>query len=25
MGFANVQSMAGGITAWKESGLPIER
>lgn len=25
MGFTNVQSMAGGITAWKEKGLPIER
>jgi len=25
MGFTNVQSMAGGITAWKEKGLPIEK
>ncbi|HSD11357.1 MAG TPA: rhodanese-like domain-containing protein [Candidatus Binatia bacterium] len=25
MGFANVCSMAGGIVAWKEQGLPIEK
>lgn len=25
MGFTNVQSMAGGIVAWKEKGLPIEK
>ena len=25
MGFTNVQSMAGGITAWKEKGLPVEK
>jgi rhodanese-related sulfurtransferase len=25
MGFTNVKSMAGGITAWKEKGLPIEK
>lgn len=25
MGFTNVRSMLGGITAWKENGLPIER
>ena len=25
MGFTNVRSMAGGIAAWKEKGLPIEK
>src|ERR1051326_9376588 len=25
MGFTDVQSMAGGIVAWKEKGLPIEK
>ena len=25
MGFTNVRSMAGGIGAWKEKGLPIEK
>jgi rhodanese-related sulfurtransferase len=25
MGFTNVRSMAGGIAAWKEQGLPIEK
>ena len=25
MGFTNVCSMAGGIAAWKEKGLPIEK
>jgi rhodanese-related sulfurtransferase len=25
MGFLDVQSMAGGIVAWKENGLPIEK
>jgi len=25
MGFTDVQSMAGGIVAWKEQGLPIEK
>ncbi len=25
MGFTNVRSMAGGIVAWKEKGLPIEK
>jgi len=25
MGFTNVQSMAGGIQAWKEKGLPVEK
>ena len=25
MGFTNVCSMAGGIVAWKEKGLPIEK
>jgi rhodanese-related sulfurtransferase len=25
MGFTNVKSMAGGILAWREQGLPVER
>ena len=25
MGFTDVKSMAGGIVAWKEQGLPIEK
>jgi len=25
MGFTNVKSMAGGFTAWKEKGLPVEK
>jgi rhodanese-related sulfurtransferase len=25
MGFTNVRSLAGGIVAWKEKGLPIEK
>jgi rhodanese-related sulfurtransferase len=25
MGFGNVRSMAGGIVAWKEKGLPVEK
>ena len=25
MGFSDVKSMAGGIVAWKEKGLPIEK
>ena len=25
MGFSDVKSMAGGIVAWKEQGLPIEK
>ncbi len=25
MGFTNVRSLAGGIIAWKEKGLPIEK
>lgn len=25
MGFINVQSMAGGFTAWEQSGKPVER
>ena len=25
MGFTNVRSMAGGIVAWEEKGLPIEK
>jgi rhodanese-related sulfurtransferase len=25
MGFKNVRSLAGGIVAWKEKGLPIEK
>ena len=25
MGFTNVASMAGGIVAWKEKGLPVEK
>jgi rhodanese-related sulfurtransferase len=25
MGFSDVKSMAGGIQAWKEGGLPIEK
>ena len=24
MGYANVRSMAGGLRAWKEAGLPVE-
>ena len=25
LGFSNVHNLAGGITAWKKSGLPVEK